>query len=321
MKTQYYTSSSLDGFLATEDDSLEWLFPLGDINETSYPSFIQGVGAIAMGSSTYEWILRNAGSVSEATGSAWPYTQPTWVFTSRTLPTIEGANVTFANGDVRVVHTQMLAAANGKNVWVMGGGPIRLFQFRRGVKPGELSHAHQKDLDDILGAYAVAPKALLRSAVLLEVDAWENGLNPDAAVERLFQARDVLTLAALAKRRLFSGPVQPYCSADNFELVVQPYTPGAAGRLSYTTRRRDGGCLCGWSGDDFTFYKPKHVFDFSLDVDEPLVTWLMTEPSQPSMQNPCVLHFSKQSTCTLICARMSHRLSRLRPCLQLFGTT
>ncbi|MFE0501407.1 hypothetical protein ACFW0P_11555, partial [Lysobacter soli] len=156
-------------------------------------------------------------------------------------------------------------------------GPIRLFQFRRGVKPGELSHAHQKDLDDILGAYAVAPKALLRSAVLLEVDAWENGLNPDAAVERLFQARDVLTLAALAKRRLFSGPVQPYCSADNFELVVQPYTPGAAGRLSYTTRRRDGGCLCGWSGDDFTFYKPKHVFDFSLDVDEPLVTWLMTE--------------------------------------------
>jgi len=124
LKTQYYTSSSLDGFLATEDDSLEWLFPLGDINETSYPSFIQGVGAIAMGSSTYEWILRNAGSVSEATGSAWPYTQPTWVFTSRTLPTIEGANVTFANGDVRVVHTQMLAAANGKNVWVMGGGGL-----------------------------------------------------------------------------------------------------------------------------------------------------------------------------------------------------
>ena len=41
------------------DDSLEWLFPLGDINHTSYPDFIKGVGALAMGSATYEWMLRH----------------------------------------------------------------------------------------------------------------------------------------------------------------------------------------------------------------------------------------------------------------------
>ena len=41
MKTQYYTATSLDGFIATLDDSLEWLFPLGDIEETSYPTFIK----------------------------------------------------------------------------------------------------------------------------------------------------------------------------------------------------------------------------------------------------------------------------------------
>ena len=29
MRTQYYTAASLDGFIATVDDSLEWLFPLG----------------------------------------------------------------------------------------------------------------------------------------------------------------------------------------------------------------------------------------------------------------------------------------------------
>jgi len=76
MKTQYYTASSLDGFIATEDDSLEWLFPLGGRRNTNYPAFISEVGALAMGSATYEWMLRNAQKVAAETGSPWPYTQP-----------------------------------------------------------------------------------------------------------------------------------------------------------------------------------------------------------------------------------------------------
>ena len=60
MRTQYYTASSLDGFIATEDDSVDWLFPLGDPDDSSYPEFIANVGALVMGSSTYEWILRNS---------------------------------------------------------------------------------------------------------------------------------------------------------------------------------------------------------------------------------------------------------------------
>lgn len=59
MKTQYYAATSLDGFIATEKDSLEWLFPLGDLNNSSYPEFISRVGALTMGSSTYEWIVHN----------------------------------------------------------------------------------------------------------------------------------------------------------------------------------------------------------------------------------------------------------------------
>ena len=59
MKTQYYTASSLDGFLATEDDSIAWLDALADITLTSYPAFIADVGALAMGSATYEWMRRH----------------------------------------------------------------------------------------------------------------------------------------------------------------------------------------------------------------------------------------------------------------------
>jgi dihydrofolate reductase len=124
MKTQYYTATSLDGFIATEDDSLEWLFPLGDVNDTSYPSFIAEVGALAMGSAAYEWMLRHALTVKDPMGTAWPYRQPAWVFFSRTLRRVEGASLSFAQGDVRKVHEEMRAAAGGKNIWIVGGGDL-----------------------------------------------------------------------------------------------------------------------------------------------------------------------------------------------------
>jgi len=125
VRTQYYTATSLDGFIATEDHSLEWLFQLGDINETGYPDFIAQVGALAMGSSTYEWMLRHVVQPGDAAGStAWPYTQPTWVFSSRTLRPVPGADVRFVRGDVRPVHAQMRAVAAGRNVWIVGGGDL-----------------------------------------------------------------------------------------------------------------------------------------------------------------------------------------------------
>ena len=58
------------------------------------------------------------------TGAAWPYDQPAWVFTSRQLPTIEGADIRFVQGDVYAVHTQMRAVAGHKNIWIVGGGDL-----------------------------------------------------------------------------------------------------------------------------------------------------------------------------------------------------
>lgn len=124
MKTQYYAATTLDGFIATEDDALDWLFALGTVSETSYPAFIAEVGALAMGAATYLWLLHHADQVTAEMGTAWPYHQPTWVFSHRALPLIAGADIRLVSGDVRPVHAAMRAAAGSKNIWIVGGGDL-----------------------------------------------------------------------------------------------------------------------------------------------------------------------------------------------------
>jgi len=116
--TQYYTATSLDGFIADPDNSLEWLFtrarePDGPLN---YDAFIAEVRALAMGSTSYEWILDHV--------EAWPYDLPCWVFTHRQLPVVPDARIEFVSGYVAPVHDAMTEAAGGRNVWIVGGGDL-----------------------------------------------------------------------------------------------------------------------------------------------------------------------------------------------------
>lgn len=124
MATVYYTAASLDGFIATPDDSLDWLFPLGDIDATSFPAFIRGVGALAMGSATYRWLLQHLVQPVDRAPQAWPYSQPAWVFSSRPQVPVAGADIRFVQGPVAPVHAQMRAAAGGRDLWVVGGGDL-----------------------------------------------------------------------------------------------------------------------------------------------------------------------------------------------------
>jgi dihydrofolate reductase len=124
IRTQYYTACSLDGFIAGPDHSLDWLLQFGEAEETSYPEFIREVGAMAMGSHTYEWILHRLARPTDGSPRPWPYEQPCWVFTTRSLPAVAGADIRFIRGDVRPAHAVMAAAAGGKNVWLVGGGDL-----------------------------------------------------------------------------------------------------------------------------------------------------------------------------------------------------
>jgi dihydrofolate reductase len=124
--TQYYTATSVDGFIADPDNSLGWLFTRkreedGPLN---YDDFIADVGAMAMGSTSYEWILDHEFAGKDPAEWKWPYELPCWVFTHRQLPVVSGARIEFTSADVAGVHEQMVEAAGDRNVWIVGGGDL-----------------------------------------------------------------------------------------------------------------------------------------------------------------------------------------------------
>ncbi len=77
-----------------------------------------------MGSATYAWLLRHVVKPGATVPGAWPYQQPAWGFSRRELPRLAGADIRFVQGDVRPIHAQMRAAAQGQNLWLVGGGEL-----------------------------------------------------------------------------------------------------------------------------------------------------------------------------------------------------
>src|SRR5262245_6719123 len=157
VKTQYYTATSLDGYIADENKSLDWLFEVergGEEGESAFAAFFAEVGAMAMGATTYEWAVEHDGLLDDP-GKWYGYygDTPCWVFTHRALVAIPGAAVFFVQGDVEPVHERMRQAAGGKNVWLVGGGDL-VGQF-----------ADRQLLDEIL--VGIAPVTLGRGAPLL----------------------------------------------------------------------------------------------------------------------------------------------------------
>jgi dihydrofolate reductase len=90
----------------------------------NYEEFVSHVGALAMGSTTYEWILDHEFAGKDPAEWKWPYDIPCWVFTHKQLQVVPGAEIRFVSGDVAPVHEEMVAAAGGRNLWIVGGGDL-----------------------------------------------------------------------------------------------------------------------------------------------------------------------------------------------------
>ena len=122
----YYAAATLDGYIADPDDGIEWLTGYngsydGDDAEAmkgSYDDFYEGIGALVMGSTTYEWVLDHV--------DEWPYTgKPTWVLSSRDLRQPQsGGEVKVVDAPVTELYDEMIAAAGERDLWVIGGGNV-----------------------------------------------------------------------------------------------------------------------------------------------------------------------------------------------------
>lgn len=146
----FHTATTLNGFLADEHDSLDWLFatPGADEAESDFSTFLETVGVLVMGSTTYEWVVDHEDLSSQPEKWTDIYgDRPTWVFTSRDLPRIDGTHIRFARGDVATEWPAIRTAAAERAVWIVGGGDLAgqfadaglLTEIRLSVAPATLA--------------------------------------------------------------------------------------------------------------------------------------------------------------------------------------
>ncbi len=115
MKVTYYVAMSLDEFIAKEGGDVSWLDELDiEMADTGYDEFFSGVNGLVMGRHTYDFVY-NYGS--------WPYgDKPTWVFTSRNLKALEGANLKKVTSVEDMLKEAELEGL--KHIWLVGGGEL-----------------------------------------------------------------------------------------------------------------------------------------------------------------------------------------------------
>ena len=154
-KVVYFTAATLDGYIADEHNSLDWLFevPHPDEDDGAWEALMARTGALVLGATTYQWMVDRHPELLSGPDQWQEFygERPAWVFTHRTdLPVVRGTRVSFVSGDVRPVYDEIAAALPGKDIWVVGGGDL-VGQFD---DAGLLDEVHVHLTPVVLGAGA-----------------------------------------------------------------------------------------------------------------------------------------------------------------------
>ena len=109
-----FIATSLDGYIATEDDSLDWLYKVDGEGDNGYLKFYDTIDTVILGRRTYDWIMNIEGE--------FPYkNKDCYVFTSSKQEPSD--YVTFVDDNV-VELINRLKDIEGKNIWIVGGGAV-----------------------------------------------------------------------------------------------------------------------------------------------------------------------------------------------------
>jgi len=111
----YYVASSLDGYIATADGSVDWLSRFHTAGEDHGAGELEAsVDALLLGSHTYEFALKLG---------QWPSPDKlSWVFTRRDLRILHPSITLTAQSPREVV--ELLASRGLRRAWLMGGGKL-----------------------------------------------------------------------------------------------------------------------------------------------------------------------------------------------------
>lgn len=115
-KIKLYIACSLDGYIATMDNGLDWLteFPNPQNDDYGYDSFYDTIGTLIMGGNTYRAIANME--------VEWPYEGKMTYLVSRTEQTLSH-NITLLSSNW-LEKLGDLKNEEGKDIWVVGGGEI-----------------------------------------------------------------------------------------------------------------------------------------------------------------------------------------------------
>ncbi|WEV61395.1 dihydrofolate reductase family protein [Streptococcaceae bacterium ESL0729] len=114
-KIVFYGAISLDGFLADENDNLDWLLQTDLNNVSTYEKFEAAVETFVMGRKTYEETKKMLGEAELYPG------KEKLVFSHQ--KTGKHPNTTFVEGDVLdIIKAQQVKT--GGAIWIVGGGGI-----------------------------------------------------------------------------------------------------------------------------------------------------------------------------------------------------
>jgi dihydrofolate reductase len=118
-RVRWNTTMSLDGFVAGPGDAMGWVFTY-DYPDALIAGIIASTGAILAGRNTFE-AGRKAGqpeAATEAFGGAWH--GPQFVLTHRPPDHEPDESITFLSGDITAAVATARAAANGRDLLILG---------------------------------------------------------------------------------------------------------------------------------------------------------------------------------------------------------